>query len=89
MEHRCDDFSAGALCSSSSNVTGPRPLRLETTYWIGPLLCTPVPETWILDFANIAGMLHNFKLVMERIIDACFHVLPDCPHRECPRADLD
>ena len=27
---------------------GHRPLRLEATYWSGPLLCTPVPEGWML-----------------------------------------
>ena len=32
---------------------GRRPLRLEATYWSGPLLCTPVPDNWILGLANI------------------------------------
>ena len=56
-----------------------RPLRLEATYWSGPLLCTPVPDNWILGLANIVGVPRNFQLVRERIVDACLTGLPDCP----------
>ena len=63
---------------------GRRPLRLEATYWSGPLLCTPVPETWILGLANIVGVARNFQLVRERIIDACLSGLPDCPPADDP-----
>ncbi|MDP5118440.1 MAG: LysR family transcriptional regulator substrate-binding protein [Prochlorococcaceae cyanobacterium MAG_34] len=58
---------------------GRRPLRLEATYWSGPLLCTPVPDSWILGLANIVGVPRNFQLVRERIVDACLTGLPDCP----------
>jgi len=58
---------------------GQRPLRLEATYWSGPLLCTPFPERWILGLSNIVGIRRNFQLVRERIIDACVTGLPDVP----------
>lgn len=58
---------------------GRRPLRLEATYWSGPLLCTPVPDDWILGLANIVGVPRNFQLVRERIVDVCLMGLPDCP----------
>ena len=58
---------------------GRRPLRLEATYWSGPLLCTPVPDNWILGLANIVGVPRNFQLVRERIVDVCLTGLPDCP----------
>ena len=81
MEHRWrfDDLGAGARCSSSGEAQGRRPLRLEATYWSGPLLCTPVPDSWILGLANIVGVPRNFQLVRERIVDVCLTGLPDCP----------
>lgn len=63
---------------------GRRPLRLEATYWSGPLLCTPVPEAWILGLANIVGVSRNFQLVRERIVDVCLSGLPDCPPADDP-----
>lgn len=61
---------------------GYRPLRLEATYWSGPLLCTPAPKRWLLGLANIVGTPRNFQLVRERIVDACLTGLPDIPHEE-------
>lgn len=58
---------------------GLRPLRLEATYWSGPLLCSPSPERWILGLSNIVGIRRNFQLLRERIIDACIAGLPDVP----------
>jgi hypothetical protein len=58
---------------------GYRPLRLEATYWSGPLLCTPAPDKWVLGFSNIVGIQRNFQLVRERIVDACVTGLPDVP----------
>ena len=58
---------------------GRRPLRLEATYWSGPLLCTPVPDSWILGLADIVGVPRNFQLVRERIVDVCLTGLPDVP----------
>jgi len=56
-----------------------RPLRLEATYWSGPLLCTPTPKRWILGLSNIVGMPRNLQLVRERIVDVCISGLPDVP----------
>ena len=47
---------------------GRRPLRLEATYWSGPLLCTPVPDSWILGLANIVGVPRNFQLVRSGLL---------------------
>jgi len=58
---------------------GLRPLRLDASYWSGPLLCTPSPEGWILGLSNIVGICRNFQLVSERIIDAYITGLPDVP----------
>jgi len=58
---------------------GHRPLRLEATYWSGPLLCTPTPDRWLLGLANIVGIQRNFQLVRERVVDACITGLPDVP----------
>ena len=58
---------------------GHRPLRLEATYWSGPLLCTPSPDRWLLGLSNIVGVRRNFQLVRERIVDACVTGLPDVP----------
>ena len=63
---------------------GRRPLRLEATYWSGPLLCTPVPDNWILGLANIVGVPRNFQLVRERIVDVCLTGLPDYPPADDP-----
>ena len=58
---------------------GHRPLRLEATYWSGPLLCTPTPEKWVLGLSNIVGIQRNFQLVRERIVDVFITGLPDIP----------
>jgi len=63
---------------------GLRPLRLEATYWSGPLLCTPSPGPWVLGLANIVGVGHNFQLVRERIVDAFLASLPDLPGKDDP-----
>ena len=58
---------------------GCRALRLEATYWSGPLLCTPAPDRWLLGLSNIVGVRRNFQLVRDRIVDACITGLPDVP----------
>jgi DNA-binding transcriptional LysR family regulator len=63
---------------------GRRLLRLEATYWSGPLLCSPVPEGWILGLSNIVGVPRSFQLVRERIVDVCLAALPDCPSEDDP-----
>ena len=61
-----------------------RPLRLEATYWSGPLLATPTPERWILGLCSIVGVPRNFQLVRDRIVDACLIGLPDLPEPDDP-----
>jgi hypothetical protein len=63
---------------------GYRHLRLEATYWSGPLLCTPPPDRWILGLCNIVGAPRSFQLVRERIVDACITGLPDIPPADDP-----
>ncbi len=63
---------------------GHRPLRLEATYWSGPLLCAPLPGRWLLGLCNIVGIPRNFQLVRERIVDACIAGLPDIPAPDDP-----
>jgi DNA-binding transcriptional LysR family regulator len=63
---------------------GQRRLRLEATYWSGPLLCTPTPDRWLLGLANIVGVARNFQLVRERIVDAFLAGLPDLPDPDDP-----
>ncbi len=58
---------------------GARPLRLEATYWSGPLLCTPTLDRWLLGLSNIVGVPRNFQLVKDRVVDACIAGLPDVP----------
>ena len=63
---------------------GYRPLRLEATYWSGPLLCTPSPDRWLLGLSNIVGIYRNFQLVRDRIVDAYIAGLPDIPPDDDP-----
>ena len=63
---------------------GHRPLRLEATYWSGPLLATPTPPGWILGLSSIVGIPRNFQLVRDRIVDAFLTGLPDLPEPDDP-----
>jgi len=63
---------------------GHRPLRLEATYWSGPLLCTPVPEGWTLGQCNIVGVQRNWELLRERIVDVWLAGRPDLPDPNDP-----
>ncbi|QCH14471.1 hypothetical protein CB0101_05640 [Synechococcus sp. CB0101] len=58
---------------------GHRPLRLEATYWSGPLICNPVPAGWTLGLCNIVGVQRNWALLRERIVDGWLSGLPDLP----------
>ena len=58
---------------------GHRPLRLEATYWSGPLLCTPTPDKWVLGLSNLVGIQRNFQLVRDRIIDLIRQQAPRTP----------
>ena len=61
-----------------------RPLRLEATYWSGPLLCTDLPPRWSLGLSSIVGVPRNFQLLRERIVDVFLAGLPDLPAPEDP-----
>ena len=63
---------------------GYRPLRLEATYWTAPTICTNLPGDWMLGQSNIVGIERNFKLVHDRIVDACIAGLPDLPTSQHP-----
>jgi DNA-binding transcriptional LysR family regulator len=63
---------------------GQRPLRLEATYWSGPLLATPTPPGWILGLSSIVGIPRNLQLVRDRIVDAFLTGLPDLPDPDDP-----
>ena len=63
---------------------GRRPLRLEATYWSGPLLATPTPPEWRLGLCNIVGVARNFQLVRDRIVDVFLAGLPDLPDPDDP-----
>ena len=61
-----------------------RPLRLEATYWSGPLLCTPTPKPWLLGLSNIVGVPRNLQLLRERVVDGWLGALPDVPAADDP-----
>ena len=63
---------------------GHRPLRLEGTYWSGPLLCEPVPQGWMLGLCNIVGVPRNLALLRERVVDVWLAGLPDLPDPDDP-----
>jgi DNA-binding transcriptional LysR family regulator len=63
---------------------GRRPLRLEATYWSGPLLATPTPAGWLLGLCNIVGIGRNFQLLRDRIVDVFLAGLPDLPAADDP-----
>ena len=61
-----------------------RHLRLEATYWSGPLLATPAPDGWMAGRNNIVGISRNLELLRQRIIDAWLTGLPDVPDADDP-----
>ena len=63
---------------------GRRPLRLEATYWSGPLLCTPTPKPWLLGLGSIVGVARNLQLVRDRVVDVWLGALPDLPAADDP-----
>lgn len=60
------------------------PLRLEGTYWSGPLLCDPIPEGWMLGLCNIVGTARNLALLRLGIVDAWIGAGPDLPEADDP-----
>ncbi len=60
-------------------------LRLESTFWSGPTLATPVPEGWINGIWDHIGMTRPLHLIHEGIIDAWISSYqPDLPEPDNP-----
>ena len=60
-------------------------LRLESTFWAGPTLATPVPEGWINGVWNHVGILRPLHLIREGIINAwTSSYQPDLPEQDDP-----
>lgn len=60
-------------------------LRLEATFWSGPILATPVPEGWVNGVWNHVGMARPLHLIREGIIDAWISSYqPDSPEPDNP-----
>lgn len=60
------------------------PLRLEATYWSGPLLATPEPEGWMLGMCDIVGVGLPLALMRQRVIDGWIASGPDWPDPDDP-----
>ena len=63
---------------------GMAPLRLEGTYWSGPLLATPPPPGWIVGQCNIVGIPLPQALLRDGVIDAWLTGGPDWPEPDDP-----
>nr|WP_242036263.1 LysR substrate-binding domain-containing protein [Cyanobium sp. FACHB-13342] len=60
------------------------PLRLEATYWSGPLLATPAPAGWLLGTCDIVGVGLPMALLRQRVIDGWIAAGPDWPDPDDP-----
>lgn len=60
------------------------PLRLEATYWSGPLLATPAPAGWLLGTCDIVGVGLPVALLRQRVIDGWIAAGPDWPDPDDP-----
>lgn len=63
---------------------GHAPLRLEGTYWSGPLLLTPKPVGWVLGRCNVVGIAKPLQWLQEGVIDAWLTAGPDWPEPNDP-----
>lgn len=59
-------------------------LRLEATYWSGPLLASPAPEHWLLGNCDIVGVGLPLALLQQGVIDAWLASGPDWPDDDDP-----
>ena len=60
------------------------PLRLEATYWSGPLLASPPPPGWLLGNCDIVGVGLPLALLKDGLIDAWIAGGPDWPEPDDP-----
>lgn len=63
---------------------GTEPLRLEATYWSGPLLATPPPAGWILGSCDVVGVARPLAWLRQGLIDAWIAGGPDWPDPDDP-----
>lgn len=71
------------------------PLRIEGTYWSGPLLLTPPPPGWLGGLHNTVGISRPLRWLRDGVIDAwlaggrtgptpMIPSWPCCPSARCP-----
>jgi DNA-binding transcriptional LysR family regulator len=63
---------------------GLAPLRIEGTYWSGPLLLSPEPPGWIGGRHDIVGVQRPLQWLRQGVIDAWLAGGPDWPDPEDP-----
>jgi DNA-binding transcriptional LysR family regulator len=63
---------------------GLAPLRIEGTYWSGPLLLNPEPQGWIGGRHNTVGVQRPLQWLRQGVIDAWLAGGPDWPEPEDP-----
>ena len=68
---------------------GQAPLRLEGTYWSGPLLASPDPEGWVGGRHDLVGNSRPLQLLLDGVIDAWIAPGPDWPDAQDERLAID
>ena len=68
---------------------GLAPLRLEGTYWSGPLLASPEPEGWVGGRHDLVGNARPLRLLLDGVIDAWIAPGPDWPDATDERIAID
>jgi DNA-binding transcriptional LysR family regulator len=63
---------------------GHAPLRIEGTYWNGPLLLTPEPEGWMGGRHDVVGVQRPMEWLEQRLIDGWLAAGPDWPPHDDP-----
>jgi len=63
----------------SARWRGMAPLRIEGTYWSGPLLLTPEPQGWIGGRHDTVGLQRPLQWLRQGVIDAWLAGGPDWP----------
>lgn len=60
------------------------PLRIEGTYWSGPLLLSPLPAGWVGGLHNTVGIERPLRWLQQGVIDAWLAGGPDWPAADDP-----
>ncbi|MEB3105222.1 MAG: LysR substrate-binding domain-containing protein [Cyanobacteriota bacterium] len=63
---------------------GRAPLRVEGTYWSGPLLLNPSPAGWVVGRCNVVGIGRPLQWLREGMIDGWLAGGPDWPEPQDP-----